>query len=442
MSAGLDEAAYADVWSLSDDDLADALVRCEQLAARQAALSLRLIREADARDLGRRQGASSTTAWLKDRLRLRPGEAKARVDLAHRLEGGGHRSMPATATALAAGAVSAEHARVIAKTMVALPGGLSSERERVAETELVGWAHTYDPATVAILGRHLVHALDTDTLQEREDRAHRDRDMRFVDYGDGMQRFGGGGDTEAIALLRTALDPLAAPCPAADGTPDPRTAGQRMFDALIELARRACQHGDLPAGHGVRPHLAVIVSLDTLQRSATEAGVFGRAGGAGPSCVWTPTAPGGAGLGRTDLRRNSAPDRLRRRHHPDHHRPGRRPSRRRPRTPHRHRRAMGRPGRAGPRLRLPRLHPSARVVPRPSPHSLGRRRRYRPGQPRPTLRAPSPGHPPQRLGNNHGRRPTTGIHPTTLDRPRPNTPPKHQTQIRTRRSRNRVSPHR
>jgi hypothetical protein len=106
VSAGLDEAAYADVWSLSDDDLADALVRCEQLAARQAALSLRLIREADARDLGRRQGASSTTAWLKDRLRLRPGEAKARVDLAHRLEGGGHRSMPATATALAAGAVS------------------------------------------------------------------------------------------------------------------------------------------------------------------------------------------------------------------------------------------------------------------------------------------------------------------------------------------------
>ena len=300
VSAGLNEAADADVWSLSDDDLTGALVACEVLAARQAALSLRLIREADARDLGRRQGASSTTAWLKDRLRLRPGEAKARVDLAHRLDGGGHRSMPATATVLAAGAMSADHARVIAKAMVALPGGLSSEQERVAESELVGWAQTYDPATVANLGRHLVHALDVESLEEREDRAHRDRDMRFVDHGDGMQRFGGRGDTEAIALLRTALDPLAAPCPAADGTPDPRTAGQRMFDALIELARRACRHGDLPSGHGVRPHLAVIISLDTLQRSATEAGIFDRAGladGTGLGCGWAPTAPGEMGWG-------------------------------------------------------------------------------------------------------------------------------------------------
>jgi transposase len=300
VSAGLNEAADADVWSLSDDDLTDALVRCEQLAARQAALSLRLIREADARDLGRRLGASSTTAWLQDRLRLRPGEAKARVDLAHRLDGGGHRSMPATATALAAGAMSADHARVIAKAMVVLPGGLSSEQERVAESELVGWARTYDPATVANLGRHLVHALDVESLEEREGRAHRERDMRFVDFGDGMTRFAGRGDTEAIALLRTALDPLAAPCPAEDGTPDPRTAGQRMFDALIELARRACQHGALPAGHGVRPHLAVIVSLDTLQHRTSQAGVFGRAGlagGTGPGCGRAPTAPGELGWG-------------------------------------------------------------------------------------------------------------------------------------------------
>ena len=109
---------------------------------------------------------------------------------------------------------------MIAKTMVALPGGLSSQQERVAESELVGWARTYDPATVATLGRHLVPALDTDTLAEREDRAHRERDMRFVDHGDGIQRFGGRGDTEATAVLRTARDPLAAPCPAAEA---PRT---------------------------------------------------------------------------------------------------------------------------------------------------------------------------------------------------------------------------
>ena len=59
----LDKAAAGDVWSLSDDDLAATVVACEVLAARQAALALRLLREADGRDLGRRLGATSTAAW-------------------------------------------------------------------------------------------------------------------------------------------------------------------------------------------------------------------------------------------------------------------------------------------------------------------------------------------------------------------------------------------
>jgi hypothetical protein len=88
VSDGLDKAVSGEVWSLSDDDLAATIARCEAVAARQAALGLRLVREADARDLGRRLGASSTTAWLRNRLRLRPGEAKLRVDLANRLRVG------------------------------------------------------------------------------------------------------------------------------------------------------------------------------------------------------------------------------------------------------------------------------------------------------------------------------------------------------------------
>ena len=50
------DTGTADVWSLSDDDLAATIARCEVLAARQAALALRLLREADGRDLGRRLG--------------------------------------------------------------------------------------------------------------------------------------------------------------------------------------------------------------------------------------------------------------------------------------------------------------------------------------------------------------------------------------------------
>jgi len=324
----LDKTVGADVWSLCDDDLAAALERCEVLAARQAALSLRLLAEADGRDLGRRLGASSTTGWLRHRLRLRPGEAKTRVDLAHRLDtgaadgaggpvdfaanvgsAGAGRSMPATAAGLAAGAVSVEHARVIATVMVGLPAGLAPGQVRAAEAELAGWAVEYDPAEVANLGRHLIHALDTDTLEERKERAYPRRELRLVDPGDGTTRISGRLDAESAAMVRSALDPLAAPCPAADGTADPRTAGQRGADALVELARRAAAGGGLPAGHGILPHLSVIIGLDSLLANAAD-----RAGGrrsclagadqpgdaaaaAAPGCGAAAIAPGELGFG-------------------------------------------------------------------------------------------------------------------------------------------------
>ncbi|SDU76284.1 HNH endonuclease [Jiangella alkaliphila] len=63
------------------------------------------------------------------------------------------------------------------------------------------------------------------------------------------------------------MAPLAAPNPAADGTPDPRGHATRMGDALIELCRRGLDHGDLlPGARGARPHITVIASLPTLRR--------------------------------------------------------------------------------------------------------------------------------------------------------------------------------
>ncbi|HEX2362031.1 MAG TPA: DUF222 domain-containing protein [Jiangellaceae bacterium] len=135
----VDATVGADVWALSDDDLAAALTTLEALASRQAEVGLRLVREADARDLARRKGAPSMAAWLRHRLRLRPGEARMRVELANRCDppaeppldwaanpcaGRAGWSMPATAVALAEGAVSVEHAAVVARTMAGLPEDL------------------------------------------------------------------------------------------------------------------------------------------------------------------------------------------------------------------------------------------------------------------------------------------------------------------------------
>jgi Domain of unknown function (DUF222) len=110
-------------------------------------------------------------------------------------------------------------------------------------------------------------------LAEREQRAYERRSLALVDLGDGSTRITGQLDNESAAIVRAALDPLAAPGPAADGEKDRRTGGQRMADALVELARRSLDSGNPPAGHARRPHLSVIAGLDTLLAKAAERGI-------------------------------------------------------------------------------------------------------------------------------------------------------------------------
>jgi hypothetical protein len=111
--------------------------------------------------------------------------------------------------------------------------------------------------------------VDPDRAARDERAAQERRELSIVDNGDGTHAVRGLLDDEAAATVRSALDPLAAPCPAADGTPDPRPPKQRHADALVELARRALDHGRLlPGARGARPHVSLTAGLDTLQRLA------------------------------------------------------------------------------------------------------------------------------------------------------------------------------
>ncbi len=56
---------------------------------------------------------------------------------------------------------------------------------------------------------------------------------------DGLSEYRWTLDSESVALLEAALDPLCAPQPGPDGEADPRSPGRRRSDALIELIRRA-----------------------------------------------------------------------------------------------------------------------------------------------------------------------------------------------------------
>jgi hypothetical protein len=86
-------------------------------------------------------------------------------------------------------------------------------------------------------------------------------------------------DPESGATLMAALMAMSAP----RRVGDPRSAAQAKADALVELARRALDRGELPEQSGERPHLAVTVDLTSLR---------GDAGAPPAELDWTGPIPG------------------------------------------------------------------------------------------------------------------------------------------------------
>jgi hypothetical protein len=135
-------------------------------------------------------------------------------------------------------------------------------------------------------------------LPRSERAAYQARFLSFTPDEIGGVWIKGYGDAEGAEELKAALLPLAAPVPteagSCGGVPvdlpagrrgtscpdpqcahdgrDPREAGARMWDAMLELCRRAQAADVLPETHGVRPRLMVSVELEALRREVGAAG--------------------------------------------------------------------------------------------------------------------------------------------------------------------------
>src|SRR6266511_3173285 len=298
----LEGCADARLWSLSVKELDDLLPRAHALLARiSGTLVLPLIREADGRGACQEYDAASTAEWVRYLLRIPNRQAKQLVELARAVEG----DLTATGAALAAGRISVDHAQVIAESVAALPAQAEGWVADAAEQHLLHAAADHDPKALHRLGRRIVEIIDPDhgdellrrQLERADRQAEESRELHGIPSG-GRIRLTGWLDNEGWQILRTALDPLAAPRPAANGSasggagdgggtgsgggvsasgdrtgggngggsgggggqPDPRPYPRRMADALVELADRALRGGDLPTQGGEKPTL--ILTLD------------------------------------------------------------------------------------------------------------------------------------------------------------------------------------
>src|ERR1700709_483761 len=189
-----------------------------------------------------------------------PGEAGAQAKMATALSGPCRKA----GEALGAGRICYEQFQAIVKNLDRLPEKTSHEQRERAQAFMLDQAGELHARDLRRLRRSLNEVIDPDGVEPREDLARKKRGAYFKDNFDGTQTLPWTDSDEAMALAKAAIEALSAPLPAEDGTRDPRCASERRADALVELCSRALRFGDLPASRGVRPHLHVTMSAETL----------------------------------------------------------------------------------------------------------------------------------------------------------------------------------
>ena len=195
--------------------------------------------------------ALTAKSWLRWKCNFSPAAAACRVAVARELA-----DLPQATQAFADGDISYAHAAMIARTSEKLGDKMESN----AETILVTAAKELDLARLRMVTIQLQHLMDPDSVREEANESHELRFLHFSQTLDGVLYMNGRFDSEAGAIIQTALDALSGP-PTPD---DKRTPKQRRADSLVELARQKLDSGTLAQVGGQKPHVAVTVSMATL----------------------------------------------------------------------------------------------------------------------------------------------------------------------------------
>ena len=257
LGAGLEAAAIAlgraslgndEVVSVQDAELTGALEAVGRLQTRLGAIGFRLAQQAAARGLHQESGMTLVD-WLRVRCPwLSSGDAAQVASVVTAAEA------PAGAQigeAVASGDVPLHRAATVARTMTRLKESLDPDQEesytRIA-TAAAGRPDVSDKDLSVVCHRLLEDLLHETTPGERERAAIALRGVSSRRIAPGLTRFTIDAPDGAAATIGGVLtSQLAAPAP--DETtqePDPRTATQRRFDALMAVINRGTTHPGAP----------------------------------------------------------------------------------------------------------------------------------------------------------------------------------------------------
>src|ERR1700687_3323720 len=249
----LDLLGTEDLCALPSESLGDDLKGLTSVGSRIAAESSRRLHHFDKNQGYAPSGALTAQAWLRWQCNLTSATASEHVHVSRQMA-----SLPQAEAAFSQGEISFRHAALIARCA----SQLGEKFDTQAETILVNAAKELDPWRLKRATLFLRHHLEPDGVLADANEAHDRRYLYLSQTYDGIFRLDGQLDADGGAALQTALDALMGP-PAAD---DDRTGSQCRADALVELARRQLDGGQLPQVGGQKPHLMVTVDMATLSR--------------------------------------------------------------------------------------------------------------------------------------------------------------------------------
>jgi hypothetical protein len=274
--AVLDALAAAPWWRCSSEELTERIQVLARAENRVAAAQVAAVGEGVSRGLHTLSGSKTGGAWLRGLVPVAPYVAHQRAGLAVEL---GAEELAPTRGAFAAGDLAAGHAAAVTRTLRALDRVPEIDARTWGEAQrlLVAEAERVDPVQLGRAGLHLVRRLDPqgpERLARDEDLQQEQRWAGLHQESSGMWLLNAVLPPVAGAMLHAALDPLAVPRPASDGSPDPRSRRHRLADAVtglaeLSLAQRGGHTGMLPSRHGSPVRLFVTGDKDTLLADLT-----------------------------------------------------------------------------------------------------------------------------------------------------------------------------
>ncbi|MFI8569693.1 DUF222 domain-containing protein [Rhodococcus sp. NPDC078407] len=248
-----------EIWQLSESELlADAAAVSHDIQLLEAR-RIALVAEIDIRVSREKLGFPGPAGWLTSTTLLTPSKAHKVVALAR-----GLKNFPDIADAVNTGSISVDHAALILDFAETPPKELPQQGQDDARAALLtsatGPEARTGPLRAAITRLHDTFggktppAEDTDRNELFASTTLNGRLVAKMDF-----------DAVTGEKLLTALSPLTAPRPAADGTPDDRSPARRRADAFGHILDRYLAMSDRPTEGGEKPHINLHIRLQDLQ---------------------------------------------------------------------------------------------------------------------------------------------------------------------------------